>query len=505
MTALQRKDLFLLAFLYLVVLLIFYPLFYTEYVYTDEAVQLWNYRPDSGFIMFAIQGRWITELLIGKSFKAANSIHDITNIRIFALAMWILCVPVWYVIIKRITANGAGYGYLPFFTCLYLVTSLQFSITVQWASCIELPIANTAGLVSGAILYRAIMDKERWLAVPFLAALGATLAAMISLSSYQSGFGCFLIPFLFHYVSAHTTGKDVVFIKGLAFYFLMYAVYFVVFKIYLTINHIPGDARTGVSLNPIKIIWFLWQPLKRAFWFNLVINNDNILGLVMYFVLLAGWVALAFIRFGKMNRMLAVKYVAAASLVYLVAYVPGLVVKENYSSNRTLLAVDMCVWLACAEMVMYIVKSVPVRRVAGFVVAAVLCIAGWYNFNKVFLQPIHEEYTSVKGYILQHYNNNITTIHFIQPTEDAFRKKYHIAFSMDEFGVPSTFFDWVPEALTKLLVYEKTGNREVANSLIVKYWENEESYKASGEQVTTNTLLVNMPELISGDSNIANH
>ncbi|HUP13641.1 MAG TPA: hypothetical protein VM187_15575, partial [Niastella sp.] len=215
MSTLQRKDFYLLAFLYAVVLLIFVPLFYTEYVYTDEAVQLWNYRPGSGFYMFSVQGRWITEQLIGRSFDAANSISDITNIRIFSLAMWLVFIPVWYIVMKRVTANGAGYEYMPLFTCLYLVTSMPFAISVQWASCLELPLSNTAGLLSGAILYLSIRDKEKWLEVPLGAALGALVAAMISLSSYQSSFACYLIPFLFHYVSAYATNKDKVLIKGL--------------------------------------------------------------------------------------------------------------------------------------------------------------------------------------------------------------------------------------------------------------------------------------------------
>jgi hypothetical protein len=498
MSPLQRKDLYLIGFLYLVVLLIFFPLFYTEYVYTDEAIQLWNYRPGSGFNMFAIQGRWLTEQLIGRSFDAANSIKDITYIRIFSLAMWLVFIPVWYIVMKRVTANGAGYEYLPLFTCLYLVTSMPFAISIQWASCLELAIANTAGLVSGAILYLAIRDKDKWLQVPVGPALAALVAGFISLSAYQSSFACFLIPFLFHYISAYTTQKDKVLIKGLAFCFFMYAFYFVVFKIYLAINHIPGDARTGISFNVIhKLGFFIARPLKQAFSFNVVVDIDNNLSRIVCVLLFGGWVLLAFNRFGKKNRIAAVKYLAAASLVFLISYTPSMLVKENYSSNRTLFAIDMCVWVVCAEMVLYVVKKATARKALGYGIAIFLVICGWYNFNRQFLMPIREEYNDVRNYVFQHYNNNITTVYFIQPGEDAFEKKYHLQTSMDEFGVPSTFFSWVPEPFIRLLVLEKTGNRETAGNLTIKWWQSEESFKASGEQVTGNTLIVNVPQILS--------
>lgn len=503
MTGLQRKDNYLLCLLFLVVILIFYPLFSAKYIYTDEVNQLWFYRPGSDFSMFAVQGRWITEWLISSSFKAIDSIHEITYIRIFALVMWLVCIPVWYVIIKRTAAPGPGYEYLPFFTCLYLVTSLPFSITVQWASCIELPIANTAGLLSGAIWYLKIRDKKKW-EVPVTAALVATVAALISLSSYQSGFGCFLIPFLFHYISAYTTRKDLVFVKGLAFYFLMYAVYFVLFKIYLAVNHVGSDPRTGIYLNVSdKLQFFFSHPLKRSFWFNIIVNADNKLARAVYKVLLVGWMVLAFVRFGKKNWLSAVKYIAAGLVVFMISYLPSLVVKENYASNRTMLAINMCVWIVCAEMVMYFATKRLVRKMIAISLSIILLGAGWYNFNKQFLLPVREEYSVIRNYILQQYNKNITTVYFIKPSEDAFKKKYHLQLSMDEFGVPSTFFEWVPENLIQQMVFEITGNRKTAEQLVVKHWPDAASFSASGETVTGNVMLVNVPALIDPEN--ANH
>jgi hypothetical protein len=124
-------------------------------------------------------------------------------------------------------------------------------------------------------------------------------------------------------------------------------------------------------------------------------------------------------------------------------------------------------------------------------------IAGWYNFNKVFLQPVHKEYMAVKNYIQQHYNKNITSVYFIMSAQGAFRDHFHLPSTMDEFGVPSTAFEWVPNDLTRQLIYEKTGSRETASQLTVKYWTDAAAFAASGEPVTGNVMVVNMPEIIN--------
>lgn len=499
MTGLQRKDFYLLGFLFLVVLLIFYPVCFTEYVYTDEINQLWYYRPGSHFSMFAVQGRWITELLVSKTFAAIDTIRGITCIRIFSLLMWLACIPVWYVIIKRVVAKADGYAYLPFFTCLFLVTSLQFSIAVQWASCVEMAIANTAGLLSGGIWYLGIRNKEKFWSIPVRAALGAVLSGLIALFAYQSGFGCFVIPFLLHYISGYTTRKDAVFLKGMAFYFGMFALYFVLFKLSISIAHLGSDARTGVTDDPSgKITYFLREPLHRAFWFNFIVNTDHKLPWAICKVLMGGWVVLAFFRFGKKNWLLAVKHVVAAALALVLSFWVSMVVKENYPSNRTMMGMDMCVFILWAEMVLYFVKNPQVRRIIAGCVIFILFITGWFNFNFQFLKPIQKEYKAAKSYMQQHYNNRITTVYFIMPAQDAFQQQYGLHQSMDEFGVPSTSFEWVPENFAQQLVYEKTGNRETAQKLTVKYWKDADAFAASGERVTDSILVVNMPQLIEG-------
>ena len=76
-------------------------------------------------------------------------------------------------------------------------------------------------------------------------------------------------------------------------------------------------------------------------------------------------------------------------------------------------------------------------------------------------------------------------------------EKYAVNRSMDEFGVSSSCWEWVPESLSKQLVYETTGNRQQALQLVVKHWANKEEYCRSGENINSSILLVDVPAIMN--------
>jgi hypothetical protein len=90
-------------------------------------------------------------------------------------------------------------------------------------------------------------------------------------------------------------------------------------------------------------------------------------------------------------------------------------------------------------------------------------------------------------------------VNFIQPTEDFFIRKYGITRSRDEFGVPSTFFEWVPPFFVKQVVFEKTGDRKLADSLVVNHWLHsmpKEEYMKRGLEPGPSTMLVDAETII---------
>jgi hypothetical protein len=172
-------------------------------------------------------------------------------------------------------------------------------------------------------------------------------------------------------------------------------------------------------------------------------------------------------------------------------------VKENYSSNRTLLALDMAVFFMVATTVLELIKKPRYQQMAFTAMGIFFTANAWYNFHYQFLAPVAGEYQKLRTYIEAHYHPGITTVYFIRPKEDFFQRKYHIASSQDEFGMPSTFFEWVPPPFVRQVVLEKTDRRSIADSLNVLTVLGKESWQRSGLPVSRNTLVIDAENIIS--------
>lgn len=497
-----RKDFYLLGILWLCVLFIFLPLFYSDYIFMDEALQIWGYNSIPGFYMLIDEGRWLTEMLEGWLFRMVDTIHGITYLRLFSLFGWMACLPVWYIIIKREVAKVTAYEYLPFFTCLYLVTSLPFIVSVQWATCLQFFIADTASILAGALVLQGIRFEDNKLRMAPLAVILALLLGVLSLFFYQGAFACFLLPFLLNFINPFNYKKDPVLIVGLAFYLIVNGVYFVLYKLsFLLFNGIPPDPRNALYIDLWdKLKFFLARPLERSFRFTFLTHEDSPISKVYYPLMLLGFTTLAFVRFGKAKWWNAVKYLAGIGSILILSYLPALLIKEKYASNRTLMALNLIVFIVCLEMVLFFIKSRRFLQIGGVAVLLFFVLSARYNFQKVFLHPVQQETAALKNYFKLHYHTGINTIHFIRPSEDFMAEKYQVNRSMDEFGVASSCWDWVPESLSKQLVYEATGDRKLASQVVVKQWAGKEAYLQSGETLNSNTLLVDVPAIMNSVS-----
>lgn len=138
--------------LLLLPLLVFYPLFTANYGYTDEYIYLWYNRKVFDYMMFLPQGRLITEYLTHFLFNSIYTIEQIKWLRLFSMCGWILCIPIWYGIIKKAVTQEGLPSILAFFSVFYLITSPSCIVSIQWAACLEMFIANTAGLVSRILI-----------------------------------------------------------------------------------------------------------------------------------------------------------------------------------------------------------------------------------------------------------------------------------------------------------------------------------------------------------------
>ncbi|TMI83628.1 MAG: hypothetical protein E6H10_07535 [Bacteroidetes bacterium] len=492
---LSKRDFLSVLFLILIAVAIFYPVFYTEYLYTDESVQLWLYKEGSGFQMFITQGRYITEKLFRVLFSRATTVHDLIYIRLFSFLGWLICIPIWYFIIKKIVTKERLPALLIVSSVVYLICTPPFSICVRWASCLELFIANTAGLLSGYILYASIDVESEKIGKRLVAITGSAVLGLISLFTYQNGFGCFLLPFLLHLVSRPNRLRKI--FIGIAISLCIYVLYYVLFKLNLRAHDIEAVERTKISINIFSKIRFFFRPLATAFHFTALFNEKSLIGFIIYVLTFFAWICADFYESRALPLANRVKTLILTIFLLIVIYLPSLIVKENYFSNRTLLALNMAVFFLCANMLLTAIKMGETRTTVIAILSFGFVLNARYNFIQEFLNPVKTEYQKVRASIEKNYNRAITTVYFIRPHEDFFVKKYGITRSWDEFGVPSNFFDWVPEFFTKQVIFEKTRNRKIAENLIVKHWLGHEEYDKAAASVSSNTLVVDVEQILN--------
>ena len=491
----RKTDYISIAALMLIPFLIFYPLFYSSYLYTDEAVQLWHYVQDPNFHMFTSQGRYITEKIFRSLFSLIDTIERVKYLRLFSFFGWLISIPIWYTLVKRVIVREGLPDLLAFFSVVYLITMPPFSVYVSWASCMELFVANTSALLSGYILYHHFRKENNGKRIA-IGVVFSLVFGIVSLFTYQTGFGCFLLPFLLHLIAQKKITR--VFWAGVLGCFAIYLVYFLLFKFGMAFSgDVPSD-RATVYFNPIRKVFFmLTRPLAGSFHFTYLFNERSMIGVFVYVLLAGGWLILSFQSIKARSIKERGSYFLALLFLLFCIYIPGLIVKENYASNRTLFALNLAVFFMVFETVFSYVHKLKIRNITVTVLTFLFLVNAWYNFHVLFLSPIKKEYEQLSAYLETNLEPNTHTVHFIRPQEDFFVQRYGVTRSWDEFGVPSTFFDWVPEPLVKQIVLEKTGDRTLVNNLVVKHWLGKEAYQQSGERLMDGILLIDAEEIIS--------
>jgi len=491
----KRIDFACLIFIITAVFIIFYPIFYSEYLYTDEAVQLWLSDKGLNFGTSVPQGRYITYKLFEWLFKSINTVHGVIYPRLFSLFGWILCLPVWYFIINKVVIKNGLPKSLAFLSLIYVISMPPFALYVGWAACLELFIACTSGLIAGYALHTGIRYDGKTVHVSTSAIALSIIFGIISLFTYQNGFGCFFIPFFIHFISTKKITKNTYI--GIGISLLIHVAYFLLFRYTLRINAMEASYRSSLSSNPIaKLLFLFTQPLAGAFHFTFLFNEKSIVGFAVYFLLASGWLIINLTRQKSKPWSEKLSYLSGLIIFFIVIYLPSLVVKENYASGRTLFALNLAIFFLIAETVFHLIKKHKTRYMVTSLISILFLVNAWYNYHKQFFEPLTAEYNLLRDIIARDYKPGINIIYFIRPEENTFEKKYGIVRSWDEFGVASTAKPWVPEPLIKQLIFEKTGDHQIAEKVIVKSWIDNEAFQKSGETVSKGTLLIDLKEMI---------
>ncbi|MEO6316735.1 MAG: hypothetical protein ABIU63_10305 [Chitinophagaceae bacterium] len=492
----NRRDVILLSSVLITFIFLYLPVSSATYLYTDEAVQLWEYHHSKGFHMFLQQGRYITEMLFHWRFGNARTVSDVSSIRQFSLTGWLLCIPVWYFIIRNVVIREKLPQIITFLSMVYLIAMPPMTISLVWASCMELFIANTCGLLSGYCLYNGITkDKHDGKSISNSAVCGSLIFGLVALFTYQTGFGCFFLPFIIHLVAAGKPDRKIVI--GIITSVTIYFIYLLLFRFSLQAYQVTASNRTDIHIDVLnKLIFFMGRPLASAFHFTFLFNERSQPGTIVYLLLAASALAAILIQRRAHTVKEQISYLGTLFVLLGLIYLPAFLVEENYSSNRTLMALKMAVFIVLTASLCIAFRSIK-KQYAGAAVMAVLFVANaWYNLHYLFLWPVKQEYQQLTTAIEATIRPTTDTVYFLRPPEDFFEKKYSITRSWDEFGVPSSFFAWVPPYLVKQVVLEKTANSRLAEKLVIIHSLNRDSLLLHFPLNASNVVYIDGPAML---------
>lgn len=462
----------------LILLVIFYPLFQANFLYLDDAHQLWYNEKGATYNIWFTHGRFIGGLLMEKAFTTITTINEVKLYRIFSVIGWALAIFVYVKVAMQWARFNLIDNRLVLVSAVYIACSLSVAIANGWGgTCFEICLTFTAGLLSGHLFYAQLKKHHRYKAIPIAMQLLVLVLGVIALFTYQIGIGMFLIPFFLHYNSRKFEKPDHVLITGVIGFLAVVLVYYVAYKTHLRSLGIEEPHRANLALNNIlgKISFFVGVPTAQAFSFNFLFNLHSIISQVFYILAIAVWVAHSFITERSKPVINKIIYIVVVFALLMLIYLPVMATVENFSSYRSMLVLNLAVVLMLTNMIIEWIKNVSWKN--GFAVTAMFVFVGvgFYNFRQNFLRPILKEYQLVRTYIEKQYTPGISKVYFLRPPEDLYKEQFHIHYYRDEFGVPLTFKDWVPVPLVKQIIYEITRDKEIAKKTDVVMFNDTEA------------------------------
>lgn len=446
---------------------VFWPVFFADFAYMDEAHQLWYNDTDANFTMCLVQGRLLTGFIMQKLFSAISTINELKWIRILSFAGWVVAVLVWNIVLdnwKKVFNLNERWVFL---LSIFLPCSIPIAIAIGWASCVELFLAFIFALLGGQLLFNNIYEKKS-IHISTAGTILILLLSVCSLFLYQPMFGAFLLPFFMYHLNNRFKKADKVLFIGLAFYLAISLLYFFLFKYSLLKYSTGASDRTMLSVNPLgKVSFFFSQPLAQAFSFNFLYNMHGIFSQAFYPVMFVVWIISVFASEKGERLVWKLTYIIRVLLIMMLIYISVLVAREKFASYRTMLCLNLAGAMLLIDAILRLTDRNVIKNMFTYIACGTIITVGWYNFNLNYIKPLKKEYQVLQTYFQQNYDSLKTKIYFVRPSEYLFTRLYNVNVYKDEFGLPSTFKDWTPEPLIRQMVFESTGNKDKARQISI--------------------------------------
>ena len=480
-------------------LVIYFPLFYTNFLYMDDAHVLWHNEKGENFNIWLVHGRFLSAPLMEIGFTSIHTINAVIIFRIISVLGWIPAICLFIKLLgKWVRFNGLD-NRLVLISGVFLACNLSLAVYNGWGgSCFEVFLSFICGLLSGHLFFSELKKRASYLSIPIPMQLLILVLGVASLFIYQVGIGAFLLPFFLHFISKKFENPDRILISGVIAYLVITVVYYLLFKLTIHVYGIGADPRTTLNLDVLnKVAFFFSIPIAQAFSFNFLFSLHSIISQAFYIVAIAVWVIYSLIAYRGQAIPKKLLYIVIVFLLLILIYLPILASKDNFSAYRSMLNLNLAAFLLLINMALEWLKSD--RAKTRFVIAAMLVfeVTGFYNFRINFLNPLVKEYEVLRKDIEQRYTAGITKVYFLRPPEDLFYKEFGIHYYRDEFGEPSTFKDWVPEPLVKQIIYEITGNKDTARKTEIVQFTEQEPFDKQAAQKEEHTMAIDMAAIFN--------
>lgn len=485
----------------LVLLVIFFPLLYAHFLYLDDAHQLWFNEKGATMNIWFIHGRYIGGVLMEKAFTSINTIAAVKTYRILSVIGWAIAILVYVKVAMQWVRYNLIDSRLVLLSGVYIASSLSVAIANGWGgTCFEISITFTAGLLSGHLLYTQLQKHKRYLAIPVPMQLLVLILGLVALFTYQIGIGMFLIPFFMHFNTRKFEKPDHFVITGIITFLAVIVVYYLAFKMMISIAGVAEGHRANLNLNILsKLSFFIGIPTAQAFSFNFLFNLHSIISQAFYILVIAAWVVYSFVTERGKPVLSRIIYIAGTFAFLMLIYLPVMVTAENFSSYRSMLALNLAVVLMLTNLILQGIKNASRKNYFAIAAMIVFACVGFYNFRYNFLKPLVKEYQVVRSYVEKQYKPDVTKIYFLMPPENLFKDQFNIHHYRDEFGVPSTFKDWVPANLVRQIIYEITHDKSIAQKTEVVLFPYEKAGNFN-RQIALNepgTFAIDMQQLFN--------
>ncbi len=411
----------------------------TPYGFTDDYAILSERLQGQTWVMKQTMaaGRPMYAVLLSATFSSIHAIGDLRYIRCAGVVG--IAVLAWR--IYR-TLKLAGWRQeQAFLLSLIIVMMPAFQVYAAWATTAFYLGAALVASVAFTLAERACTASrapEQW-----RLAAGASFLILVALTIHQSAAMFFWVFAAIVMFKPHTTPSDVV--RRLVGYCCIVGVGLIlgfgVYKLGMAFYGAPvPDIRAHLTLHVgEKALWFVQSPLMDALNFT-KLSPTPWLALPAAIVIGAGFVH--YLR-GTAKERLA--QVLMAGVLLPLAYLPNLVIAENWSSYRTQAALTSVVVVYASYALWGYIQRFP-RWATTAVLTAVLSLAALatslcasYNARVYFAEPQLQELQVIRRQLAQQPLSDISNVYLIGSTgQDTLAPLVRY----DEFGLPSSVALW---------------------------------------------------------------